>query len=580
MTTKPKVRKFRIRRSSPLAGGTAGIIDAQVEEQTPPPVPQNHVRAVLNIPAAPELAEGVVTSRPGAPLTAPPKPSTPTPSLSQDATIDEPGTLADEDDMATLRREGLTGRQLRMARRLAQKHDLAPTSDFDAVRLLRVKGIDPFERAAMLELVVPEQGTAQPRANQGRVQLPQTRSPDALPSTELGKVTPVSRPDPRANRAREIQDIQRDIAKRRRRKLALLFTRLAFFVGLPTLLAGYYFYVIATPMYATKSEFVIQQAEAQSGGSLGGLFSGTGFATSQDSIAVQSYLQSRDAMLRLDADLGFKAHFANDGIDPIQRLPDNPTNEQAYRVFSKNVAIGYDPSEGIIKMEVVAASPAVSAEWSSRLIDYAEEQVDNLTQRLRADQMQGAMDSFSGAEEKMMAAQRRVLELQEQLGVLDPTAETGGVMTQITTFEVQLQEKRLQLQQLLDNRSPNQARVDGVQGDISRLENLIATLRGQLTDGSGTVSSLASISGELRMAEVDLQTRTLLMQQSLQQLETARIEANRQTRYLSLGVSPVPPDEATYPRAFENTLLAFLIFSGIYLMISLTASILREQVSA
>lgn len=66
----------------------------------------------------------------------------------------------------------------------------------------------------------------------------------------------------------------------------------------------------------------------------------------------------------------------------------------------------------------------------------------------------------------------------------------------------------------------------------------------------------------------------------MQQLEAARIEANKQVRYLSLGVSPVAPDEATYPRAFENTVLAFLIFSAIYLMFSLTASILREQVSA
>ena len=51
-------------------------------------------------------------------------------------------------------------------------------------------------------------------------------------------------------------------------------------------------------------------------------------------------------------------------------------------------------------------------------------------------------------------------------------------------------------------------------------------------------------------------------------------------RYLSVGVSPIAPDEPTYPRAFENTILAFLIFAGIYLMISLTASILREQVSS
>ena len=63
-------------------------------------------------------------------------------------------------------------------------------------------------------------------------------------------------------------------------------------------------------------------------------------------------------------------------------------------------------------------------------------------------------------------------------------------------------------------------------------------------------------------------------------LDAARIEANRQVRYLSVSVSPVVPDAPAYPRAFENTLVAFLIFAGIYLMVSMTAAILREQVSA
>ena len=88
-----------------------------------------------------------------------------------------------------------------------------------------------------------------------------------------------------------------------------MFTRLAFFVLLPTLMAGYYYFAMATKFYATRAEFVIQQADQPAGG-LGGLFSGTGMATSQDSITVQSYLQSRDAMLRLDQELGFKAHFS------------------------------------------------------------------------------------------------------------------------------------------------------------------------------------------------------------------------------------------------------------------------------
>ena len=107
MTTKPRVKKFRLRRSEPAP-------------QAEPPA---------------EEAQAAAPAEPVAP---------------------EP---AGEDDLAAIRREGLTGRQLRMARRVAHKHGLAVTSDFDAVRQLRQKGVDPFQRATMLELAVSD-GTA------------------------------------------------------------------------------------------------------------------------------------------------------------------------------------------------------------------------------------------------------------------------------------------------------------------------------------------------------------------------------------------------------------------------------------
>jgi len=48
--------------------------------------------------------------------------------------------------------------------------------------------------------------------------------------------------DPALRRVREVERIQQSIIRRRQKKLALLGVRLAFFVGLPTLLAGWYFY--------------------------------------------------------------------------------------------------------------------------------------------------------------------------------------------------------------------------------------------------------------------------------------------------------------------------------------------------
>lgn len=489
------------------------------------------------------------------------------------------------EDLEAVRNEGLSGRQLRLARRIAKRHGVETTTDHEAVLQLRLRGIDPFDRGALMSLdraadggTAPEAPMPGARAPNGggagrdRVQLPQRVRPAAPPGAPIFD---------EAGRAREIIKIQKDIARRRRRKLALLGLRLAFFVLLPTLIAGWYYFSAATPMYATKSEFVIQKADSLGGNSgLGGLFSGTQLATNQDSITVQSYLQSRDAMLRLETEQKFKEHFSQPRIDRLQRLPDNASNEAAYKLYQRNVKIGYDPSEGVIRMEVIAADPAASERFSKALISYAEQQVDRLTGRLREDQMKGARDSYQDAERKVSEAQAKVLRLQEQVGILDPASESSLVMGQLSTLQGQLQQKRLELNQLLDNARPSPARVDGARGDIARLETSIADLRSQLTVRSEGNESLAAATGQLRIAEADLETRQALLASAAQQMEAARIEANKQVRYLETGVRPVAPDEPTYPRGFEDTLLAFLIFAGIYLMLSLTASILREQVSS
>lgn len=541
MTTKPKARKFRIRKGSTRTTSEA-------------------------VPAQPVATPKVTDVGAGAAAT----PTSP-----------PPGTLPN--DIDAIRREGLTGRQLRMARRVAQKHGLAVTSDFDAVRQLRAQGVDPFQRNTILELVAPEGGTQAVGAAlqtgggapAGQVQLPQTvpQDGDNLPSTD--RATPADR------RASEITGIQRDIAKRRRRRLALLFTRLSVFVFAPTLLVAWYFTFVATPMFATNSEFVIQTAEpASAAGGLGGLFQGTSMATQQDSITVQSYLSSRAAMVRLADEHGFKAHFSQDDIDPIQRLASDATNESAFKLYNNKVEISYDPTEGILRMEVVAADPATSQRFSEALIGYAEEQVDQLTQRLREDQMAGARASYDAAELRRSGALAAWLAIQEDAQQIDPIGETAARTQQISALESERQRLQLSLQERLNVRRPNEAQVDALRGQIGNIEGLIADLRQQMTSASVDGTSLASRNTELRLAEENYTFQTLLVQQALTQMEAAQIEANRQVRYLSLGVEPVAPDEATYPRAFENSVLAFLIFAGIYLMISLTASILREQVTS
>lgn len=555
MTTKPRGKKFRIRRTGPTA--PAGETRRVEQETLGGPVEDGF--GDMRFPTA-----GAPAAQPGSP---------------QPASQRQTQGMTIEEELAAIRSEGLTGRQLRMARRTAQKHGLQPASDFDAVRLLRRQGVDPFERSNMLELVVndgEQRAEAQPR-------LPATVRQPSVPA-QAPQTAPAMAASPtfdEASRAQEILRMQRDIANRRRKRLTLLFARLLAFVMLPTMLVGYYYYNVATPMFATTTLFQIQKAESASpAGGLGGLLGGTTFATVQDSIAVQSFLESREAMLLLDEELGLRDHFSAPEIDPLNRLAPDASTEDLYALYSRNLTIGYDPTEGMVRMEVLAADPQLSAAFSGALLRYAEERVDQMSHRLRDDQMAGARESYDSAEAALMAAQMRVVNLQEQTGILSSEAEVGALFNQISTFEIQLQNERLRLDELQSVDRPNQTRVEVAERNIARLEALIAELRSSMTEDANSQVSLARVSSELAVAQADLQTRQLMLSQSLQALEGARLEAERQSLYLTVSVNPVAPDEAAFPRKLENTLLAFLIFSGIYLMLSMTASILREQVSA
>lgn len=451
---------------------------------------------------------------------------------------------------------------LRKARQKAKRVGLEATDDEHAARLLEELGVDVLNDDVSL-------------INVGNIGTDKS----AQVGSDLTEQVSANFMLNDAERLAEVHAIQRDLIRRRRVRLFLLMLRLLFFVVLPTFLVGRYYYTEATDMYETESQFVIQKSEAAGASALGGLFSGTGFANSADSITVQGYLTSREAMIRLDDELGYRAHFQQDFIDDLQRLPAEASLEDAFKLYKDNVKVGYDLTEGIIHLEVIATSPEASQAFSNALIRFAEERVDALSRRLREDQMKGAQNAYDSAEKEMFNAQAEVLRLQQSRGVLSVEAEIAAQMGIINSLELQIEDKLLDLAEILDNPNPNVIRSEILKREIDRRVARVTELRQKLTETTKSNVSLATISGELKIAETNMLTRQVMLQQSLQLLETARVDANRQVRYLSIGVTPIAPDVPTYPRKMENTILAFVIFMGIYIMLSLTVAILREQVS-
>ncbi len=352
MSTRPKIKKYRVRRGSSLLssqsdqpvgdGVSSNTRNAGLKEMSAGRAPHlegthqhnelfGAATSASTTPrkgrvfgidisgktiAAPQEISSATTTDTAAETNTNTSPQTPTtprhvPDTTSSAPLPEGEATSSKDStIAAIRKEDLTGRELRMARRMAVRHNITASSDYDAIRQLREQGIDPFKRKNMLEIVAadPQKGST------GSHQLPQKVAPrkTGIPGPALAAED---------TRAAEIRRIQLDIARRRRLKLIMLTARLIVFILLPTIVTGYYYYNVATPLYATHSQFLIQQSEAPTSSSgLGGLLSGSPLASSQDSLTVQSYLQSRAAMQRLDNEEGFIAHFSQEDIDPLTRL--------------------------------------------------------------------------------------------------------------------------------------------------------------------------------------------------------------------------------------------------------------------
>ncbi|QPH52401.1 capsule biosynthesis protein [Pontivivens ytuae] len=504
------------------------------------------------------------------------------------AANDAPGSVVDQEEA-----ERKARRARRRAKRLLNEAETWEEHSATDGRVPPPDGLRPKQRKDVMAVVNQQ---VRQEARQGAAEAKDTTNlPAEREQQGVARVEPGGRTGGRGGGGRggdddggktldprdaEIEAIQRELVQRRRRRFVLLWLRLAFFVVLPTFLVGNYYYNHATPFYSSEAVFQIKPANASMmEASGGGLLSSSPLGLISDSIAVQDFLTSREAMRVLDAELDLLAHYSDPDIDPIQRLPADASENDAFALYKDRVLVGFDTTEGVMRMEVITADPAMSASVARRLIELAEERVDEMSDRNEGDAVDSAQEVLTDAEAQLDEAYDRVLELQERRGIFSADVEVGLVQGQIAALTSALEERRLSLAALLDNARPNQAQVRVLNAEIARLEQAIEEQRALVVNSQPDARSLARISAELERAQQELEIRQVMVTTAVESLEIARRATAQQNAFLERAVNPVQPVVPSYPRAFEYTVLAFVIFFATYMMVSLTISILREQMS-
>ena len=351
-------------------------------------------------------------------------------------------------------------------------------------------------------------------------------------------------------------------------------------VGLPTLVAGVYFFGIASDLYLSEAKFIVRSPKQVQTNSIGALLQSTGLARAVDDTAVvEDFIMSRDAVRKLEQQNDLRAIFDRPEGDFITRFPGilrRTDFEALFRRYDHFVSIETDNTSGVTALRVKAYLPEDAKTLAGALLSYAEQLVNELNERARTDALDTARREVARAEERIAQIQSEITAYRVQQKMVDPKSESVGVLELIGQMNASLATARTQLGEILKN-SPNSPQIPLVNTRIASLEKLIAEERAKLSGESGSV--VATVTEYERLAlDRDLAEKALAS--AFTSLEAARLEAQRQQLYLETIAQPNLADYPLYPKrllSFGMVLVSCLLAYGIAWVLVMSA---REHAAA
>jgi capsular polysaccharide transport system permease protein len=344
-------------------------------------------------------------------------------------------------------------------------------------------------------------------------------------------------------------------------------------VGLPTLIAGVYFFGIASDLYLSEVKFVVHGPSKGPSSALSAMLeSAASSAISEDTYAVHEYLMSRDAVRRLEREDDLRTLLDRPEGDLISRFPGawfwRKDFEALYKAYSRFVSVEAATSSGVSTLQVKAYRPEDAQRLARALLTFSEQLVNTLNDRARRDALAVFRREVDDTEQNIAKIQTQLTAYRIKEKMLDPKSASAGPIELLAQMNTQLANAKGQLAEIIKN-SPNSPHIPLVRTRIDSIEKLIAEERSKIT---GDNSSLATALSEYE----HLDTQRLLAEKTLASaftsLEAARLAAQRQQLYIETITQPNLADYPLYPKRLASfgtvTATCLLIYGIAWLLVS------------
>ncbi|MCI4677321.1 capsule biosynthesis protein [Rhodoblastus acidophilus] len=345
-------------------------------------------------------------------------------------------------------------------------------------------------------------------------------------------------------------------------------------VMLPTLWAMLYYGLIASKRYVSEAQFVVRSVSSQRLSGLQMFFRSFGLSpAADDANAVESYLQSRDAVRALAGKLPLREMFGRKEADVFARFPHFylwPRNsfERLYDYYLERVTVVRDPTTGITDLRVIAFDPRDAQEIAQELLQLAEAMVNRMNARAEKDAVKSSLDDLAMANARLAASQKSLAAYRKEAQFLDPASTSASILETITSLSSDLASATA-LAEEMKKTSPANPAIFSMSQKINSLRDAIDAERQKIAGGDRAVAAKLARYEQLLLDEKLAETGVEAANVSL---EVARQDARKQSIYVEEVVEPNLADESTEPQRLRMIatvfVLSFAIFGVIWLLVA------------
>lgn len=343
---------------------------------------------------------------------------------------------------------------------------------------------------------------------------------------------------------------------------------------LPSLLAGAYYFIIASDRYESEARFVVRSAvKGDVSGSLSFLVQLGLMKSQDDSYIVQDFMTSRDAIDQLRKRLPLADIFDRSSADFLARYPSvlyGQTRERFYKYFRQMVTVVHVEQSGISTLRVEAFRPEDAQLLATTMLSISEDLINRINQRLQTDAIAASLADLESAQARLVKAQAALTEFRNSELTVDPQKNAISLAELIASLSADLASAEAQILHMRMG-SAASPQLQGLQRRAIAVREQIAQERGRIATGTG---GLAVRIATYERLTLEREFANKLMNSAEAELVRSRTEAARQLLYLERIVEPHLADYSTQPRRIANVLttlaanailvlIAWLIFSGI-----------------